>query len=206
MTLPAILGNSKLLIWRIFLLPEKTKSFDITANYKGFGVTYFQTTVEDLIDYVTTDFVTFAGEYQNIAGDSTFKGVEVSYESTLDSIDLAYGLNYTYLKTEDKDGKELPRRAKNTANLSLDYYGLANTHIGMLVQYVGKRKKSMYDKNAAVDYKTYTLVDLNADYTWNNAVTLYARVENALDKEYQNITGYATPQRSFYVGFRYKVQ
>ncbi len=188
------------------LKPEKTKAFDITANYKGFGVTYFQTKVEDMIDYVTTDFVTFAGEYQNLSGESTFKGVEVSYEGGIDTIDLVYGVNYTYLKTEDKDGKELPRRAKNTANLSLDYYGLANTHIGTLVHYVGKRKKSMYDKNAAVDYKSYTLVDLSADYTYNSAVTLYAKVENALDKTYQHITGYATPQRSFYVGFRYKVQ
>jgi vitamin B12 transporter len=188
------------------LKPEKTKGFDITANYKGFGVTYFQTTIEDLIDYVTTDFVTFAGEYQNLSGESTFKGVEVSYDGALESIDLAYGVNYTYLKTEDNDGKELPRRAKDSANLSLDYYGLANTHLGALIEYVGKRKKSKYDKNTAVDYKSYTVVDLNADYTWNKAVTFYVRVENALDKKYQNITGYATAERSFYAGFRYKIQ
>ncbi len=188
------------------LKPEKTKGFDITANYKGFGVTYFQNTVDDMIDYVITDYTTYAGSYQNISGESTFKGVEVAYDGMIDSIDLAYGFNYTYLKTEDKDGEELPRRAKDTANLSLDYYGIANTHLGALVEYVGTRKKSMYDTNPDKDYPSYTLVNLNADYQLNNNLKLYARVDNALDKEYQEITGYATAQRSFYAGFRYKLK
>ena len=188
------------------LSPEKSKGFDVTANYKGFGVTYFQNKVEDLIDYVTTDFTTFAGEYQNLSGESTFKGVEVNYENALDNIDLAYSLNYTWLKTEDNKGKELPRRAKNSANVALDYYGLANTHLGMLVEYTGKRKKGSYDANPAVDYKAYTLVTLNADYTLNKKLNVYGRIENALDKTYQNVTGYATAGRSFYLGFRYKLK
>jgi len=192
-------GNDK-------LNPEKSKGFDVTANYKGFGVTYFQSKVEDLIDYVTTDFTTFAGEYQNLAGESTFKGVEVNYENTLDAIDLAWNLNYTYLKTEDNRGKELPRRAKNTANLTLDYYGLSDTHLGTVIAYVGKRKKGTYDADPAIDYKSYTLVTLNADYTYNSRLTVYGRVENALDKKYQNITGYATAERSFYLGFRYNLR
>ena len=181
------------------LKPEKTKGFDITANYKGFGVTYFQNTVDDMIDWGGRN-------YQNISGESTFKGVEVAYDGMIEGIDLAYGLNYTYLKTEDKDGKELPRRAKDTANLSLDYYGIANTHLGALVEYVGTRKKGAYDSNPDKDYSSYTLVNLNADYQLNNNLKLYARVDNALDKEYQEITGYATAQRSFYAGFRYKLK
>ncbi len=188
------------------LKPEKTTGFDITAAYKGFELTWFHNKIKDMIDYVTTDFTTFAGEYQNLPGESTFKGVEVSYENALESIDLAYSFNYTWLKTEDDKGKELPRRAKHTANLALDYYGLPNTHLGTLLHYVGKRKKSIYDADPTKDYDAYTLVDLTADYRLNDRLKLYARVENALDKDYQNVTGYATAQRSFYAGLRYRIK
>ncbi len=188
------------------LNPEKTRGFDITANYRGFGVTYFQNDVDDLIEYKTTNFETFEGSYFNIDGTSRFKGVEVDYKGALEALSLAYGFNYTYLKAEDQEGKALPRRAKNTANLSLDYYGLPKSHFGAVVSYVGKRKKSMYDANPQRDYKSYTLVDLNADYRINDRFTLYGRVENALDKSYRLVTGYGTAARSFYAGFRYRLK
>ena len=188
------------------LNPEETKGFDVTANYKGFGVTYFQNDIDDMIEYVTTDFTTFAGSYFNVSGKSTLKGVELSYANTLEIANLAYNLNYTYLKTEDKDGKELARRPKSTANLSLDYYGLANTHVGTQIQYVGERKKSKYDKNPKVDYEAYTLVDLTADYDINSQFTVYGKIDNVLDEDYQTITGYATSQRAYYLGFRYKIK
>jgi vitamin B12 transporter len=190
----------------INLNPEETKGFDVTANYKGFGVTYFQNDIDDLIEYVTTDFVTFAGSYFNVAGKSTLKGVELSYANTLEVANLAYNLNYTYLKTEDKDGEELARRAKNTANLSLDYYGLADTHVGALIQYVGERKKSQYDRNPEVDYEAYTVIDLSADYDINKQLSVYTKIDNILDEDYQTITGYATSERAYYLGFRYKIK
>jgi vitamin B12 transporter len=159
-----------------------------------------------LIEYVTTDFVTYAGSYFNVAGKSTLKGVELSYANTLEVANLAYNLNYTYLKTEDKDGEELARRAKNTANLSLDYYGLADTHVGALIQYVGERKKSQYDRNPEVDYEAYTVIDLSADYDINKQLSVYTKIDNILDEDYQTITGYATSERAYYLGFRYKIK
>lgn len=188
------------------LNPEETKGFDVTANYKGFGATYFQNDIDDLIEYVTTDFVTFAGSYFNVSGKSTLKGVELSYANSLEVVNLAYNLNYTYLKTEDKDGKELARRPKNTANLSLDYYGFADAHVGALIQYVGARKKSQYDRNPEVDYEAYTVMDLTADYDINKQLSVYGKIDNVLDEEYQTVTDFATSQRAYYLGFRYKVK
>ncbi len=188
------------------LNPEETKSFDITANFRGFGVTYFHNEIDEMIEYVTTDFVTYAGSYFNVADKSTLNGVELSYANTLEVADLAYSLNYTYLKTEDKDGNALARRPDNTANISLDYYGLANTHVGTLIQYVGESKKSQYDRNPDVDYESYTVVDLTADYDVNDQLNIYTKIDNVLDEEYQTVTGYATSERAFYLGFRYKIQ
>ena len=182
------------------LNPEETKSFDISAHFRGLEVTYFNNTVKDLIDYDSAIF-----KYGNLSGENKLSGVETSYENSLEVADLAYSLNYTYLKTEDKDGKALARRPKSTANVSLDYYGLADTHIGALVQYVGTRKKSAYAKDKS-DYKSYAVVDLSADYDINEQFNVYGKIDNALDKKYQTITGYATSERAFYLGFRYKMQ
>ena len=183
------------------LSAEETKGFDITANYQGFGVTYFQNDVDDMIAYVTTDPATFAGHYTNLAGTTKLKGVEVTYAGSAETLNLAYNFNYTYLKTEDNKGKALKRQAKNSANLSLDYYGLANTHLGTQISYVGEREESYKP-----DYDAYTLVALTADYDVNDALNLYARVNNATDESYENIYGYGTSQRAFYAGFRYKIK
>ncbi len=188
------------------LNPEETKGFDVTANYKGFGVTYFQNEIDDLIEYVMTDFETYAGSYFNVAGKSTLKGVELSYANTLEVANLAYNLNYTYLKTEDREGKELARRAKNSANISLDYYGIENTHLGALIQYVGERKKSKYDLNPSIDYDSYTVVDLTANFDINDQLSVYGKIDNVLNEDYQSVAGYATSQRAHYLGFRYKVK
>ncbi len=187
------------------LNPEETTSYDITANYKGFGVTYFHSDIDDMIEYKMTDPATYAGGYFNIAGKSTLSGVEVAYANTLRDVPLSYSFNYTYLKAEDRDGKKLARRPKNSANLTLDYF-LERAHLGTQVSYTGKRTKSKYDANPSVEYDAYTLVDVTADYDLLPALNIYARVNNLLDKEYESVSGYATAQRAYYLGFRYKMK
>jgi len=188
------------------LNPEETKSFDATASYKGFSLTYFYNEIDELIAYKTTNFTTFAGAYFNVAGKSTFKGVEISFADTLEVADLAYSFNYTYLKAKDKEGKALSRRPKHSSNLTLDYYGLEDTHVGTQISYVGSRVKSQYDQNPTIDYDAYVLVDVTADYNLNSNLSLYLKIDNFLNKSYQSIAGYGTSERAFYAGFRYKLK
>ncbi len=183
------------------LNPEKSRGYDVGFEYGGFKFSYFYDTIEDMIDYKMTDPANFVGAYYNLEGKTTLKGVEASLDGSMEDLSLAYNLNYTYLKTEDAKGKELPRRPKSMANLSLDYYGIANTHLGALISYVGKKKATFGE-----DYDSYTLLDLSVGYDLNSGLNIYARVENALDKEYENIRGYGVSERAYYVGFRYKVK
>ncbi len=183
------------------LNPEETKGFDVSVNYKGLELTYFSNKVTNMIEYVIENPMTFMGKFYNISDESNLDGVELSYENGIESIDLAYGLNYTYLKAEDKDGKKLLRRPKNSANISLDYYGLSDAHFGTLIQYVGKRDDS---RNKKLD--SYTVVDFIVDYDITPQFSLYGKIDNLLDEEYQEITGYATSSRAFYMGFRYKIK
>jgi len=183
------------------LNPETTKSIDITANYKGFGITYFYNTIEDLIDY---DFST--SKYGNLLGKNRLSGIEVSYANHIQAIDTQYSFNYTYVKTEDKQGDELLRRPKHSANFTMDYYGLANTHLGTKLQYVGKRFDEDFSTfpSKKINLPSYTLVDIIGDYNVTPQFNIYARVENLLDKKYEQVLSYATSERAFYVGLRYK--
>ena len=49
----------------------------------------------------------------------------------------------------------------------------------------------------------YTLINLNATYTVNAAVEVYARAENLLDQDYEEVFGYGTPGIGAYLGVRY---
>ena len=183
------------------LTPETTKSYDVTINYQGLGITYFHNTITDLLDYDMTTF-----KYGNLKGKNKLSGVELSYANTIEAIDTRYNFNYTYLKAEDAKGDKLKRRPKHSANLSIDYYGLKNTHIGTQIQYIGKRDDKDFSTYPAKDItlKSYTLVDLIADYDISNSFQIYAKVNNLLDKKYQQVLGYGTSERAFYAGIRYR--
>jgi vitamin B12 transporter len=51
---------------------------------------------------------------------------------------------------------------------------------------------------------SWTRVDLSANYQVQDNIELFARVENLLDEDYQQIFGYGTPELSGYVGARYQ--
>jgi len=183
------------------LNPQKTKGLDININYKGMEISYFNNRLENIIDY---NFAT--SKYANIEGKNSFRGVEFSYSGTVEDLVLLYSLNYTYLQAKDKDNKTLPLRAKNSANFSFDYYGSERTHIGLLIKFVGKREKSAYDINPDKKYPSFTVVDLSADYKMDSKLSLNAKIDNLLNKKYQQISTYATSERAFYLGFRYRLK
>ena len=188
------------------LIPENVDSYDVTIAYKDFKVTYFNNKIDDMIDYVSNYDAAgnwIGGGYDNISGTSKIDGIELAYQKEIfDS--LLLNTNYTHLFTfEDNDGKTLARRAKDTFNLALDYYGIENLHIGADVQYVGERFDRA-DKQGEQTGK-YALFNLTADYQITDDIQVYGKIENIGDKYYQTVYGYATSPRAFYIGVRGKI-
>lgn len=175
------------------LNPEDSKSFDITLAFKSFNVTYFETRIKNLIGW--------DNGYSNIIGTSKIRGYEASYSKDITN-DLFVGLNYTHLNAKDADGEDLARRAKNQVNLSLDYYGLKNTHINLNGQYIGSR----YDRANKGGEQTgkYTVWNSVINYDINQDIKVYLKIDNLFDKYYQVANGYATSPRAFYTGLNYK--
>jgi len=184
------------------LNPENTKGYDITLAYKGLKATYFNNTIEDMIDYQSNydaDGNWIGGKYQNVSGKSKLKGFEIGYSrDIMDTILLS--INYTNTDAKDRDGKRLARRAKDSIKFGVDYYGVEKLHLGLDGEYVGER----YDRADKQGQQTgkYTVANFTANYELNPQVSIYGRVENIGDKYYQSVDGYSSSPRAVYGGMK----
>lgn len=178
------------------LAPEKSLTSDITLGNDTIWVTGFYNEITDLIDY---NYATY--KYSQFDGTSKFKGVEIGYE---DYFLDALGINamYTYVKTEDTNGKSLARRPKTQLDVSATYYVTESFDLGINAQYIGRR----YDKADEQGAQTgkYTVANFVTNIKINDAITVYGKIDNITDKYYQTVDGYATAGRSLYLGLNAK--
>jgi len=175
------------------LEPEKTKSFDIGFKYKNLSATYFKSKVDNLINWSSTG-------YENIEGESTFKGIELGYKKSINE-DILVSLNYTHLSAQDNDGEDLARRAKRQVGFGVDYYGIDKLHLNVNGSYIGDRFQDDYYVGR-VQTGNYTVWNSVVNYQINKTFSTYLKVDNLFNKYYQTIYGYATAERSAYVGLK----
>ena len=174
--------------------PESSKSYDLGVEYQGISATYFHTKIEDMIDFDTNTY-----KYGNINGISTLKGYELAYKKDVLE-DTFLNLNYTSLNTEDNNGQELARRAKEQVGFGVDYYGIKDFHFNVNGQYVGDRYSGVNKTGAETG--NYTVWNSVVNYDINKTYKAYLKVDNLFDKYYQTVDGYATEERSAYIGLK----
>jgi len=175
------------------LKPAFTKGYELFVHYKELlSVSYFDNKVEDEFDF---DMVNYG--YYNIDGVSKFRGVEVESSYTFETMSLNLTANYTHLfKATKADGSDLPRRPKDTLNLSADYYTDSSSY-GVTAQYIGDREE--FGENTG----NYTLWNLNYSKELTEEITLTLNAKNIFNKAYQSVYGYATEGRALYAKIRY---
>lgn len=177
------------------LAPEKSLTSDVTIGNDIVWITGFYNEIEDLIEYDWT-----LG-YQQTTGKSRFKGIELAYgDFLLDRVGVS--ATYTYVKTEDSQGKELARRPKSQVDANVVYYVSDSFDVGLNAQYIGERYDKA-DKQGAMTGK-YTVANFVTNYELNRYITFYGKIDNLTDKYYQSVDGYATAKRSFYLGLNAK--
>ena len=174
--------------------PESSKSYDVGVEYQGISATYFHTKIEDMIDFDTNTY-----KYGNIDGTSTLKGYELAYKKDVIE-DTFLNLNYTSLSAEDKNGQELARRAKEQIGFGVDYYGIKDFHFNVNGQYIGDRYNGV--NRTGPETGNYTVWNSVVNYDINKTYKAYLKVNNLFDKYYQTVDGYATEERSAYVGLK----
>jgi len=183
--------------------PEKTRGWDAGVEQDLFGkratvgLTWFRNDIEDAITY---DYGT--SRYGNINRAVTY-GIEAT--ATVKATDrLTFNSSYTRLYTEDKStGEDLLRRAKHKITAGTNYRFLDRGNANLGVVYVGRRADMDYSTWPAstVTLRSYCLVNLAASYAVSDNVRVFGRIDNLLDKGYQEVLGYGTPGRNAHVGF-----
>ncbi|WP_428700086.1 TonB-dependent receptor plug domain-containing protein [Stappia sp.] len=191
------------------LRPETNFAWDFGVEQRFWDdrarvdVTYFR---ERLEDEIQTPFVPGVGTTPvNLAGTSKRQGVEVSL-----SVELLPELHakgtYTYLDATEPSGLEEVRRPKHSASLSLTYgfdEGRGNLFLDAI--YNGRIKDSEFitaTPQTRVTLSEYFLVNVGADYQVSENFTVYGRVENLLDQDYQEVFGFNTQGLTAFAGVK----
>ncbi|MCG2721223.1 MAG: TonB-dependent receptor [Thermodesulfovibrionales bacterium] len=179
------------------LKSEETTSWEIGLE-KGIvkdrvsvSLTYFSQNFENLID---TDPLTFTAA--NIAK-AEVKGFEAGAILKM-SANLNIKAGYTYLDTKDKTtGQRLSLRPKDKLSVSAEF---SAKDISVVADYifVGQR----YDSSVKRDLSSYSLLNLSSNFVINKWLTIFARINNLFDADYEEAGGYGTPGFSAYGGMR----
>jgi vitamin B12 transporter len=191
------------------LAPEKGKSIEVGAEYYSqkavLSATYFNTRYEDMIEWVTVDWVTFAGQFRNIKNVDTY-GVELS--ATLRPFEpLTVVGAYSYLHTEDREtGEPLVRKPRHTFSGFISYAHKRFT-LSLNMIYVGKRPDLDFNNwPPEVESAAFNTFNLSLVVPVLEGLSIFGKITNAFDKEYQEFFGYYAPGRRFEVGLKYKMK
>lgn len=197
------------------LEPEESEDWDVGIEKRlGDAVvvsaTYFERRTRNMIDFFSSCFSSPVpqcalqpyGFYENLARTKA-DGLEVSLAAQITG-QLRFDAGYTYLDTTNDTpgagfGKDLRRRARDSANAEVSYDWPIRLTTTLAAQYVGR---SFDDVANTVALDEYLLIDLRASYQASDSVQLFGRVENMFDEQYETSGGYGSLGRGVYAGFR----
>ncbi|MDF1587006.1 TonB-dependent receptor plug domain-containing protein [Marinimicrococcus flavescens] len=185
------------------LNPEKSFGWEVGIEQEllderlRMGVTYFRNDIEDLINS-TPDFTSL----ENV-NRATTEGVETFVAvAPHETVDIK--AHYTYTKaTDDETGDELLRRPTHKAGLTGQWRPLDGLSLDAEAIYVG----AWVDANRSftvprLDAESYTVVNVAASYAVTEEVTVFGRVTNLLDENYENPVGFEGTGIGAFAGVR----
>lgn len=184
------------------LKPEKSSGWEVgieqaLSDKVSISLIYYKNTFKDLITFVVTDPITFFGEPQNV-GRAVSSGLEGKARWEIASFLQLTG-NYTYNDTEDREkGGYLTLRPLNKYTVDIKIGG-PNRNIGIHFLHVGQR---FYSSGNQIPLSAYNRIDLLGSYRLTDRFETFGRIENLLDREYEETKGYSTPGFSAYGGLR----
>ena len=177
------------------LNPEKADSWEVGFVAKPNEIlhlrfSYFETEFEDLIEW--------SGFTTSNVGSASSKG----FESSLEAIqgNFAYRLSFSYLEAENSITNErLLRRPRFLGHLVVQHANENHT-LGMgmkLTQDVMDIDGGTFDRVKGDDF---AVIRVFGDYQITEEIKLFGRIENLLDKEYEEADGYPALGRAIFAG------
>jgi outer membrane cobalamin receptor len=207
------------------LKAEENRSYEtgfeqsLFANRYAFSALYFNNQFRNQIEF-TTNPVDFNGYYLNL-NKSFAQGAELEFKGTISShlsLDSAY--NYTSTQILEAPqctpanfcnplffaGQPLLRRPKHAGSILLNYLG-SRWGGNLAGSFVGRRPDSDFlGLVPPVTYAAgYALVNLGGWYAIRPRVSLYANIENLLNRHYEEVVGYPALHFNFRAGLRFRL-
>jgi vitamin B12 transporter len=191
------------------LTPEESKSWDIGFDQFLFGdavildVAYFRIDVDNAIIWDSAaPFGTPAPNYANVPGTSQSRGVETSVDWAVTS-GLNLNLAYTWNVTQSASGLRYDNAPRHVVNFNANYVFLdGKGNVNLNVLHRNDTRDSLFPGKVYLD-NPY-VVTLAAKYSVLDNLDLTARIENALDDQYQTEYGYGTSDFAAYGGFVFR--
>lgn len=127
------------------------------------------------------------------------------------TIRVNYNLMAAYTHTVTSAGKDttysnMLRKPQNTCNISLTTAISKKIFASCNWQFIDKGNDVYWDNatftSKTVELKSYSLINVYADYTFNKHIKLFGSVQNAANASYTEIAGYNTLGRLFTIGAR----
>jgi vitamin B12 transporter len=189
------------------LQPEESLGYDfgfeqpLLNDRLRFGVTYFHNDLTNLI-VATFNPPPAKSTLINVA-EATTSGFE-TFASVVVTDNLRLRADYTYTKAIDETGDiELLRRPRHKASLTATWSPTELLSLSGTVLYTGSwqdRDRFFTVPQFATD--AYTIVNIAADYKLNDNATLFGRIDNLFDVQYQEPIGFERPGLSVFGGIR----
>ncbi len=178
--------------------PESSTGWDLGVDQSFLeerilvSVSYFHNNFSNLIDFQ------FGSGFQNI-NRARSAGIESVLELKPFEILTLRG-TYTYTNAEDNKENKLARRPRHKGSFDADLEVVENGHLHINILMVGSRPTSPFDIRRQLD--PYVVVNLAGSYQLTDYLTLFGRIDNALDQEYEEVPGFGTSRVAGFGGFR----
>lgn len=200
------------------LKPETSRGWDagidqrLLDNRLSLSATWFEARLEDEINGLVFDPDSGGFTSANEDGRSDRRGLEVNGAwQVAPGLDLSVA--YTWLDATEQnaagDNLREIRRPRHVASGNLNWQFLGDrATLNINVDYNGVQDDFFFPPvppfQERVSLEAFTLVTLATSYQFTRRLQLFARVENALDENYEEVFGFASMGHTAYAGVRYR--
>jgi len=183
------------------LRPESSENLEAGVRYEGgaqtAGVIAYQNRISDLIVAAAIPGNPFCVRAENVE-DAEITGVTLTYGLALSGWTVRASADFQNPKNETRD-TQLPFRAREHGAVSVAR-SMGPWQLGIEVVASGPRYNNIANTERLAGY---TLVNLFGEYRLGNDWSVFARVNNLLNEDYELVKGFATPGFNVFAGVRY---
>ncbi|WP_185236068.1 TonB-dependent receptor plug domain-containing protein [Teredinibacter franksiae] len=183
---------------------EQSQGFDIGFDYffsnaSSLEFTYFNQSIENEIFF---DLVAYSGYLQG-DGTSHSSGKELAFNMPLADW-VEFKLNGTLNDTETSSQQQRIRRPEKAVNAGF-IFTLLDNDLNIRTNYrISKGSVNEIYELGRIELDDYQLLDISANYAILKGLNLFGRVDNVLNEQYEEVTGFNTSGVAAYAGVRYE--